>query len=40
MLTINKAAFLIYERLPSAEDVVRLFKQCFGHKRGPARPRT
>jgi 3-hydroxybutyryl-CoA dehydrogenase len=35
MLTINEAAFLIHERVASAEDVDRLFKQCFGHKMGP-----
>jgi 3-hydroxybutyryl-CoA dehydrogenase len=35
MLTINEAAFLVYENTASAEDVDKVFKNCFGHKMGP-----
>lgn len=35
MLTVNEAIFLVHEGVASAEDVDRVFKQCFGHKMGP-----
>lgn len=35
MLTINEAVFLVHEGVASAEDVDRIFKECFGHKMGP-----
>ena len=35
MLTINEAAFLLYEGVSNAEDVDQIFKKCFGHKMGP-----
>ena len=35
MLTINEAIFLVQEGVASAEDVDKIFKQCFGHKMGP-----
>ncbi|HKX31662.1 MAG TPA: 3-hydroxyacyl-CoA dehydrogenase family protein [Blastocatellia bacterium] len=35
MLTINEAIFLVQERVASAAEVDRIFKECFGHKMGP-----
>ncbi|MFG1653282.1 3-hydroxyacyl-CoA dehydrogenase family protein [Micromonospora sp. NPDC049275] len=35
MLTVNEAAFLLYEDVASAKDIDRLFVDCFGHKMGP-----
>ncbi len=35
MLTINEAVFLVHEQVASAEDVDRIFRECFGHKMGP-----
>lgn len=35
MLTINEAIFLVQEGVASAEDVDKIFRQCFGHKMGP-----
>jgi 3-hydroxybutyryl-CoA dehydrogenase len=35
MITINEAAFLLYEGVSNAEDVDQIFKKCFGHKMGP-----
>lgn len=35
MLTINEAVFLLQEGVSTAQDIDRLFKNCFGHKMGP-----
>lgn len=35
MPMVNEAVFLVQEGVAPAEDVDRLFKQCFGHKMGP-----
>jgi 3-hydroxybutyryl-CoA dehydrogenase len=35
MLTINEAAYLVHERVATAEDVDRVFTACFDHKMGP-----
>ena len=35
MLTVNEAIFLLQEGVSTAEDIDRLFRQCFGHKMGP-----
>lgn len=35
MLTINEAIFLVQEGVASAEDVDKIFRQCFGHTMGP-----
>ncbi len=35
MLTVNEAAFLVHDRVAPAEDVDRIFTECFGHKMGP-----
>jgi 3-hydroxybutyryl-CoA dehydrogenase len=35
MLTINEAIHLVHEGVAAAEDVDKLFKNCFGHKMGP-----
>lgn len=35
MLTINEAIHLLHENVASAEDIDKIFKQCFGHKMGP-----
>ena len=35
MLTVNEAVFLLQEGVSSAEDIDRLFKECFGHPMGP-----
>ena len=35
MLTVNEAVFLLQEGVASAEDVDRIFRECFGHKMGP-----
>jgi 3-hydroxybutyryl-CoA dehydrogenase len=35
MLTVNEAAFLVYESVASAQDVDDIFKGCFGHPMGP-----
>ena len=35
MLTVNEAIFLLQEGVASAEEIDRLFRQCFGHKMGP-----
>jgi 3-hydroxybutyryl-CoA dehydrogenase len=35
MLTVNEAAFLVYEGVASAEQVDEVFRSCFGHPMGP-----
>jgi 3-hydroxybutyryl-CoA dehydrogenase len=35
MLTVNEAAFLVYENVASAETVDEVFRSCFGHPMGP-----
>ncbi|MEO5346710.1 MAG: 3-hydroxyacyl-CoA dehydrogenase NAD-binding domain-containing protein [Magnetococcus sp. YQC-9] len=35
MLTVNEAVFLVAEGVAKAEEVDRIFKNCFGHKMGP-----
>lgn len=35
MLMVNEAICLVHEGVASAEDVDKIFKQCFGHKMGP-----
>ena len=35
MLTVNEAAFLLHDGVSTAEDVDRIFRECFGHKMGP-----
>lgn len=35
MLTINEAIFLVHDQVASAEDVDKVFRECFGHKMGP-----
>jgi 3-hydroxybutyryl-CoA dehydrogenase len=35
MLTVNEAICVVHEGVASAEDVDKIFKQCFGHKMGP-----
>lgn len=35
MLTVNEAVFLLQEQVATAEEVDRIFKECFGHKMGP-----
>lgn len=35
MLTINEAAFLVYEGVATAEAVDEVFRSCFGHPMGP-----
>jgi 3-hydroxybutyryl-CoA dehydrogenase len=35
MLAINEAIFLLQEQIAGAEDVDRIFRECFGHKMGP-----
>lgn len=35
MITINEAVFLLHENIAAAEDIDRLFKECFGHSMGP-----
>lgn len=35
MLTVNEAIFLVQDRVASAEDVDRVFRECFSHKMGP-----
>lgn len=35
MLTINEAIFLVQEKIASAEEVDKIFRDCFGHKMGP-----
>ncbi|MBF0428505.1 MAG: 3-hydroxybutyryl-CoA dehydrogenase [Magnetococcales bacterium] len=35
MLTVNEAIFLVHEQVAKAEEVDRIFKNCFGHKMGP-----
>jgi 3-hydroxybutyryl-CoA dehydrogenase len=35
MLTINEAASLVEEGVAPAEDVDRIFRECFGHPTGP-----
>lgn len=35
MLTINEAAYVIQDDVSNAQDVDRIFKDCFGHKMGP-----
>jgi len=35
MLTINEAIFLLQDQVASAEDIDRVFCECFGHKMGP-----
>jgi 3-hydroxybutyryl-CoA dehydrogenase len=35
MLTVNEAAYLVYEGVASAEAVDEVFRSCFGHPMGP-----
>lgn len=35
MLTVNEAIFLLQDQVASAEDIDKIFKNCFGHKMGP-----
>ncbi|MCK1822855.1 3-hydroxyacyl-CoA dehydrogenase NAD-binding domain-containing protein [Streptomyces sp. XM83C] len=35
MLTVNEAAYLVYEGVASAADVDEVFRGCFGHPMGP-----
>jgi len=35
MLTVNEAAFLVYEGVANAESVDEVFRSCFGHPMGP-----
>jgi 3-hydroxybutyryl-CoA dehydrogenase len=35
MLTVNEAAYLVYEGVASAESVDEVFRSCFGHPMGP-----
>ncbi|MFC5171883.1 3-hydroxyacyl-CoA dehydrogenase family protein [Streptomyces mutomycini] len=35
MVTINEAIFCVHEQIASAEDVDKMFRECFGHKMGP-----
>lgn len=35
MLTVNEAAFLVYEGVATAEAVDEVFRDCFGHPMGP-----
>jgi 3-hydroxybutyryl-CoA dehydrogenase len=35
MLTVNEAVYLVQDGVASAEDVDRIFRDCFGHKMGP-----
>jgi len=35
MLTVNEAAFLVHDRVAPAENVDKIFRDCFGHKMGP-----
>lgn len=35
MLTVNEAAYLVDEGVASAEEVDRVFRECFGHPMGP-----
>jgi 3-hydroxybutyryl-CoA dehydrogenase len=35
MLTINEAIFLLMEQVSTADDIDRLFRECFGHTMGP-----
>ncbi len=35
MLTVNEAAFLVYEGVASVETVDEVFRSCFGHPMGP-----
>jgi len=35
MLTINEAIFLVHDQVAAAEDVDKIFRDCFGHKMGP-----
>ncbi|MBF0190718.1 MAG: 3-hydroxyacyl-CoA dehydrogenase family protein [Magnetococcales bacterium] len=35
MLTVNEAIFLVHEQVAKADEVDRIFKNCFGHKMGP-----
>lgn len=35
MLTVNEAVFLVQDQVATAEEVDRIFRECFGHKMGP-----
>jgi 3-hydroxybutyryl-CoA dehydrogenase len=35
MLTVNEAAFLVYEGVADAQTVDEVFRSCFGHPMGP-----
>jgi 3-hydroxybutyryl-CoA dehydrogenase len=34
-LFMNEAAFVLQDQVATAEDIDRIFKECFGHKMGP-----
>lgn len=35
MLTVNEAVFLVQDQVAEAEEVDKIFRECFGHKMGP-----
>jgi 3-hydroxybutyryl-CoA dehydrogenase len=35
MLTVNEAAYLLYEQVASSAEIDEIFRSCFGHKMGP-----
>jgi 3-hydroxybutyryl-CoA dehydrogenase len=35
MLTVNEAVFLVQDQVATAEEVDKIFRECFGHKMGP-----
>jgi 3-hydroxybutyryl-CoA dehydrogenase len=35
MLTVNEAVFLVQDGVATAEEVDKIFRECFGHKMGP-----
>ncbi len=35
MLTVNEAVYLVQDQVATAEQVDKIFKECFGHKMGP-----
>src|ERR1700730_6827264 len=37
-LFMNEAAFVLQDQVSTAENIDRIFKQCFGHKMGPLEP--
>jgi 3-hydroxybutyryl-CoA dehydrogenase len=35
MLTVNEAIFLLQDQVAEAEEIDKIFRECFGHKMGP-----